>query len=486
MVLGVAFIPLYLKFLGIEAYGLVGFFGTLQAVFGIMDVGLSTTLNREMARLSALPDKVQEQRDLLRTLEIIYWLISLFIGIFVFVLAPLIAEHWVSPMHLSTEAVKDAVQLMGLVMALQFPFSFYQGGLMGLQRQVLVNTIFVITGTLRGVGAVLVLWLISPSIKAFLVWQIFASAVATLACVFFLWRSLPFSEIRPKFDKALLLGVQGFAVSVSVNSIVGVLLTQLDKVILSKMLSLEMFGYYTLAATVASFLWAIIIPVNSALFPKFTELVELRDNIHLIDLYHRSCQFMAVLLLPTALVVAFFSWDVMVLWTQSPVTAENTYMIVTLLMIGTTLNGLFSVPAYLQCAAGWPQLVMYTNIILAVVLVPAIIFMASHYGAIGAASVWVALNCAYLLFTVPIMHRRLLKAEKWRWYIEDVGVPSAGVMAIIVITGLLIPKGASSFIKILSLGGVWFLTTMVCTLLTPHVRDSISKIFWKKSETYEV
>jgi len=66
------FIPLYIKFLGIEAYGLIGLFMTMQALFMLLDMGLGATVNREMARLSVLPDKAQEMRDLVRSLEVIY------------------------------------------------------------------------------------------------------------------------------------------------------------------------------------------------------------------------------------------------------------------------------------------------------------------------------------------------------------------------------------------------------------------------------
>src|SRR2546425_12398080 len=47
------FVPLYLKFLGIEAYGLVGFYATLLGFLTFADMGLTATLNREIARLSA-------------------------------------------------------------------------------------------------------------------------------------------------------------------------------------------------------------------------------------------------------------------------------------------------------------------------------------------------------------------------------------------------------------------------------------------------
>lgn len=62
--MSLAFIPLYIHFMGIEAYGLVGIFITLLTVFGLLDMGLSATLNREMARLSVCHEKTQEMRNL--------------------------------------------------------------------------------------------------------------------------------------------------------------------------------------------------------------------------------------------------------------------------------------------------------------------------------------------------------------------------------------------------------------------------------------
>ena len=56
VLMSLAFVPLYIKFMGIESYGLVGIFASLLALFGLLDMGLSTTLNRELARFSALPD----------------------------------------------------------------------------------------------------------------------------------------------------------------------------------------------------------------------------------------------------------------------------------------------------------------------------------------------------------------------------------------------------------------------------------------------
>jgi O-antigen/teichoic acid export membrane protein len=152
-IMGLAFIPLYIKFMGIESYGLMGIFATLQVVFGLLDVGLGSTLTREMARLSALPSKEQEMRNLVRTLEILYWCIAVFVGTLVVSLSPLIAHHWINAGQLSPRTIEQALLIMGFVIALQMPIGFYSGGLMGLQRQVLLNAINISIGTLRGAGA---------------------------------------------------------------------------------------------------------------------------------------------------------------------------------------------------------------------------------------------------------------------------------------------------------------------------------------------
>ncbi|OAD21865.1 polysaccharide biosynthesis protein, partial [Candidatus Thiomargarita nelsonii] len=148
--MSLAFIPLYIKFLGIEAYGLIGFFATLQALFGLLDLGLSSTLNRELARYSAQQGQEQKMRDLVRTLETIYWGMAILISVTVISIAPFIAEYWIKAENLSVETVQQSVVLLSIAIAFQWPLSFYSGGLMGLQRQALYNVLNSGLATLRG------------------------------------------------------------------------------------------------------------------------------------------------------------------------------------------------------------------------------------------------------------------------------------------------------------------------------------------------
>ncbi len=160
-ILGFLFVPLYIKYLGIESYGLIGFSVSLSALLRLADLGLSSTLSREFARYSVLPESAERMRSLLKTLQTVYWAISLLVGIITVAVAPLIARYWINSGSLDVSVVQNAVMLMGLTAAIQGPMSLYIGGIFGLQRHVLGNVINSVLAVLR-FGVWCWLWHYSP------------------------------------------------------------------------------------------------------------------------------------------------------------------------------------------------------------------------------------------------------------------------------------------------------------------------------------
>ena len=80
-VLGLAFIPLYIRYLGMEAYGLIGLFAVIQAWLTLLDMGTTPTLIREMARFTGGAHSPQSICDLLRSLEILCFSIAALVGL---------------------------------------------------------------------------------------------------------------------------------------------------------------------------------------------------------------------------------------------------------------------------------------------------------------------------------------------------------------------------------------------------------------------
>ena len=468
--MGLIFVPSYIRFLGIEAYGLMGIFATLLAIFGLLDMGLGATMTREMARLAVHEEKAQDMRDLVRTLEIPYWAVGLLVSVIVIMLSPFIAYRWLNAENLAPKSVETAIMIMGLAIAFEWPISLYSGGLMGLQRQVLLNSIASVMATIRGVGAVLILWRVSPTIEAFFLWQIVVSVTHAVLMAFSLWRSLPNASESPRFRYQLLRNIWRFAAGMTGISVLVTILMQLDKVILSRMLSLQIFGYYTLASVVAVTLYRFSGPVFSATYPRLTNLVALGATEEITSLYHASAQLVSVAVLPAALVVALFSQEILLLWTRSPVTAGHTHLLVCILVAGTAINGVLNIPYALQLAYGWTRLAFLGNLVSVLLLVPLMIALTKRYGAVGAASVWVILNVGYILASIPIMHRRFLPAEKWRWYSIDVGLPFGVALLVAGTFRLILPMPVDNLALGFNIVMISAITLGATALSTPVTR----------------
>jgi O-antigen/teichoic acid export membrane protein len=471
VLISLAFVPVYVRLLGIESYGLVGFYATVLAALQVLDLGVSPTINRELARLSAIPGHAGRARDLVRTLEIPYWLLGLLIGALIAVMAPMISSRWLQASALPEENVRSAIVLMAGMFVLQWPVSLYQGGLLGLQRLPLLNVVSVGFAVVRGVGAVLILSHLSSSILSFFGWQLVVTAAQVVTLAVVLWRSLPAFPARAMVRWGELRRVWRFAASLSFIGATGIILTQADKLIMSRQLGLDMFGYYALASVAGGSLAYVVGPVFNAIFPRFSSLVARGEGEALKALYHRAAQFLAAILLPAASVLVMMSFDIMRVWTGNVNAAQNTYTIVALLAAGSTLNGLMALPYALQLAHGWTSLGVWINLALVLGMVPMVAVMGRLFGGPGAATAWVITNALYMMVGVPLTFRRLMPGESWRWLTVDVGLPLVASAAVAFVCIKTFEPAAGRVQEAVRIGIVFLLSACGAAVAAPMVRQ---------------
>src|SRR5947209_2915381 len=104
-VMSLLFVPMYIHYIGIEAYGLIGFFGVLQAWLALLDFGISPALCREMSRYIGGEFGSKQARELINTTTVLYGLTAILILLIVLAASPLIGSLWLNPQTLSPEAV---------------------------------------------------------------------------------------------------------------------------------------------------------------------------------------------------------------------------------------------------------------------------------------------------------------------------------------------------------------------------------------------
>lgn len=423
--MGICFVPLYLKFIGVEGYGLVGFFVILSAAMTMLDGGFGAVATKEASVYGAAsPTEKLQVIVLLRSVEWIFWLIALTAGTVVIFLAPVISYYWLDVTTSKLGAVTQSLRVMGVALVLQFPIAFYYGTLTGLQKQVDLNIATSIFATLRSAGAALVLWLISPTVEWFFIWQCVINVLTVFILRIQLVRALSGWKVSQSFSVDALRRLRGFAVGVGVTNALAFLLMQADKIVLSKTLSLTDFGYYMLAWTLGTIAFRLISPVFNAYYPRIVAAVASGNTVEAFGSYIRASQILSMLVIPFSVWIAIYSYPLLSLWTRDSAIATATSGPLMILVIGTMVHSFMHMPYALQLAHGWTRFSVWQNFIAAILVVPLTYYLASLYGLTGSAWPWLLLNVGFVVLCPPIVFRKLNIKPAKVWYLEAIIVPS--------------------------------------------------------------
>ena len=380
--------PWYVNLLGVESYGLIGFYTSLLAILGILDMGISVTATREIAWRSVRHEESKTIPVLLRSLELVYWSIVLVIGLGLLALAWVFGANWFQTESLAPEMARDALMLMAVSLVVQVPSGLYSGGLIGLQRQVQNSGLLAFFGTMRGIGAVIVLWKIYPDIRAFFLWQIMISVLQVIVMRVSLWRRVCQGDCVAHFSTEMLKTVKGFAGGMTLITALSLVFSQADKMILSRSVPLVDFGYYMLAWSVASGLMLAAMPLMQTYGPHFTKLISAGDDRALARQVRLASQLMSVMVLPPAAFIITLSKPILLAWLGNPLTADGVAPVLVILVPGTMLIAC-AYPA-LNILYSRKQLrpVIIVQLVTLVVLLPVLVLAIMHYGIIGAALCW--------------------------------------------------------------------------------------------------
>ncbi|HTF15421.1 MAG TPA: oligosaccharide flippase family protein [Burkholderiales bacterium] len=478
LLLAIICTPFFIKLLGIEGYALIAFYVVLQGTLQILDFGFATTVNREVARLSpkASAADIRELGEFAATAQRWYWALGFATGIVMYFATPYIASTWLNPGSIPQNDLTDSARLFGLLVCLQWPVSFYQNGLVGMQRQVTLNLITIPFSALSNLGGLLFLWLGPRSVASLLSWQAFILLIQLGVARYQFWGCLAV----PRGGRRVRIGVMKdkwrFSLGMGGISVAGFLLTHLDKLVLSRLLSLESFGHYSLAATLARGLYVMTTPVFNAYFPRLSALARGSDKVSMRLCYHSAAQVMSVLILPLAVTIGFFSHEIALLWLRDSSVSKTIAPIAGLLVVGNCLNGLMNIPFALQLAYGNTKIGLYISVCLVAVLVPAMILAVSQYGVTGGAAAWGIMNGLYLLIALPLTHKYLLPGETANWVKFDVLPPLVAALAIAGIGRAALEPGQPMVATLVAVGLIWLLATAVAALSARQVRSVVRQM----------
>ncbi len=420
--IGIVMVPIHVRYMGAEAYGLVGFYAMLQAWFQVLDMGLTPTMTRETARFRGGACDAMSLRLLLRSMEGIFIGVAALGSVVIIALSAVIADGWLNAQHLRSDELQQAIALMALVVALRWISGMYRGAISGFERLVWLGGFNVGVATARFVLVIPFFLVVGTGPVDFFLYQLGVSILEIVVLVLKTYRLLPKLDRgqRVAWRWEPLRGVLGFSLSIAFTSLVWIMVTQTDKLLLSKLLSLKEYAYFTLAVMLANGVIMVSAPINGAVLPRLNELASRTDDEEFYNFYRWGTQLVALIALPAAAVLAAFAEKIMWIWTGNQEIAQHAAPVLMLYAMGNGLFAISSFSAHLQVAKGDLRLHVIGNVLFLVLQIPTLVWSTANYGVVGAGYSWFFMNVIYLLFWVPKVHRRFQYGLHHAWFKIDV------------------------------------------------------------------
>jgi O-antigen/teichoic acid export membrane protein len=278
-----------------------------------------------------------------------------------------------------------------------------------------------VVATLRFAGVLPLLLVLKPTPLLFFSYQLLVAACETVVLIVRAYRQFPHvpAAIPWRIELAPLRPVLKFSLSIAFVSTVGILITQSDKLVLSRVLPLADYAHFTLAVLVAGSVSLLSGPIGIALTPRLARLEAEGAWDEVLRIYRDTTQLVAVVVGAASVTLAFRAGPLLWAWTGDATATHASAPILVWYALGNCVLALASFPYYLQYAKGDLRLHLMGNIGFVIVFLPVVILASTRWGGVGAAWAWLGTNLLILAVWVPIVHGRFVKGLNRRWVLRD-------------------------------------------------------------------
>jgi O-antigen/teichoic acid export membrane protein len=469
---GFLLLPLYISYLGFQSYSFISFTLIIVGLLAILDVGVTATLSRELARA----DKCHNEKvQVFNTLEWLYWIVVGLCVVLTYLQADVITEKWLGMQSHTSNETTYFLRIIILDAGLQLVMRFYVGGLLGLEKQVKANVYLVAWGIFRN-GFVIFALSAVPTLEVFFVWQVIVSAIFAVFARGALCNELTgtYFHFEPKIHKFILLDVWRFAAGMFFIALVAGVNSQLDKLTISKLLSLDILGYYTLAVSLAMGLVLIVNPISMAILPRFTRLYSVGRYEEAGVLFYKVNLYVAILIFCAMSNIVFSAEQLIWVWTGSPYLAMNAGAYLPIISVSYAMLALAILPYTIAIANGYTILNNILGLFSLLVTIPGYWLVTKEYGAIGAAYVYCTVQTGTTMIYLYFVHKKFLPntVTVSELYLKRIALPF--FLACSIAYGFsLIPEWAADnrVISFIQIGFSTCCTIAITTLMLVPIKD---------------
>ena len=231
----------------------------------------------------------------------------------------------------------------------------------------------------------------------------------------------------------------GFGSANGLTALIGQAVMISDKVVLSTVLPLELFGLYTLTFTVAGSITKMTGPFTNAYLPHFIELVEQSSWDRLSKTYHFVTQIASAVVVPAGMAMALYAEPILLLLTGNAEGARTLAPVLLILAASNMLNSLMWLPCALQLACNAAWLTLRINLVQATIYLLLLVPLVTRYGIYAPPTLLLLANILVFPVYVAFTHRIALRGEAAAWLMRGILLPGAAAAAVILAGFLVLP-----------------------------------------------
>jgi O-antigen/teichoic acid export membrane protein len=414
VILGFVAVRFVFRRLGGDALGLIYFSLAFSAGLAVaVQLGICESAVREVAsHYGNRPDYI---KSFIRTSSLLYWIGYLTLALVAFTAAPYLVYHWVKLESLDALTAIKIMRILTLGALAALPIGLYRALLVGLQHMGVTNLIDVAAKALQQVGIFLIL-LVHGSLFQVAYWIAGSMAVQVLVygvvCShFFSARAL----LIPGFSWDVVKQNFRFASGLVAISLCSWMLTETDKIMVSKLLPLVLLGLYTFARSAVSQGQLVTSAVSNAIFPHFSALHGGGKSAELRSAYDNIQDLLCFVMIPIFAAAPFAAIPVF----SRVFNLRSAHLLLlptAFLCLGSYMNGTLMIPYILSLAVGRPDITVRQNVLALFVVVPASALAIYYFGLNGAGFSWVLFHIYAYSYGLPRICRECIGIAPRSWY----------------------------------------------------------------------
>lgn len=455
------FVPLWIKYVGVEGYGVISLYSVLMTLMHFADAGLSGTLTREFARVE--PHEGYK-RDFLRTFETIYLGIAAFVLLVVFFASGFFVDQFLKSDSIPREDLLVCVKIMAVIMGFHFMVTLYNGGLMGLQKQILAGSLNIGYSICRGV-LVLFPLMLKPDVKTFIWWQLFSMLILFVVERTVLVRAVNKGNKRSFFRIDYFKNVWKYALGLMIMAIVAALNSQLDKLVTGNLLSLESLGYYSIAGTLGAAVVTIANALSNAFYPELTRLVSIGDKEQIVRPFLFFTFIVSLVTSSIGISVFFYCSDLLTVWTRDSIIVDNATIPAMLLVLGNVIVALQYSTYYLAMANGHTKTNVLLSSTMLIVMAPSVYLLTKFFGLNATPIPYLVINFFVTIYMGIVFIDRFLQGYLKNWTINTI-IPIVVSIVIVAPSSIIIRNIVSNqYVRICLACIIGFICIYVSTII---------------------